>query len=262
MPTIIDEIRVEYPSTDDAHTLNLSLNASRVNAGTIASDTVLLEGEYHHQENQLPPKITQSRTTTTLTQESRTESIMSFRKKTPHFDLALGTAKPYALVLSGNAISGTFELGGAPITSLQADHGAGKVDYNFDHPNPQVIEQFSLDAGAAAMKITNLLNANFRQLSLNGGAGKYVLHFGGTLNHDAQVSISAGASKIDLILPERLAVKVQADTQLGSLRADERLIRQKGAYWTEATYAGDTPLLTIIASVSVGALSITLDSDL
>ncbi len=51
------------------------------------------------------------------------------------------------------ASESTFDLGGLPITRLVIKKGAGKVDFDFSAPNPQLMGLLKLEVGAVGLKM-------------------------------------------------------------------------------------------------------------
>jgi len=154
------------------------------------------------------------------------------------------------------ASENTFELGGLPLTRLDVKQGAGKSDINFAAPNPQPLSVINVESGAMALEMTNLANANFAQMKVDGGAAGYKFDFGGTLQRDAHVKITTGMSGVELIIPTTTAAKISAETVMGGLNLGDGFTKKDGAFWTEAAIKGQTPLLTIEVSVSLGGLTV------
>jgi hypothetical protein len=67
--------------------------------------------------------------------------------------------------------------------------GAGKVDMAFSTPNPQPMSLLRVEAGATGLEMKNLTNANFSEMTVDGGAAGYRFDFGGALRRDAHVRI-------------------------------------------------------------------------
>lgn len=172
----------------------------------------------------------------------------------PKLELAIGKARPFDLAFEVGANEGSADLGGLPITRLSLKHGAGKQSIDFSSPNPQAMDQLTVTAGAADLEIRNLANANFTDMYAEGGAAAFRLSFGGTLLRDGTVRVTAGMATVDLSVPAATPATVTTETTLGSTEVGEGFMKKGGAFYNEAALAGDTPMLTIKASVSMGSL--------
>jgi hypothetical protein len=113
-----------------------------------------------------------------------------------------------------------------------------------------------LDSGAVGLTMNNLANANFAEMTVDGGAAGYVFDFGGSLQRDAYVRITTGMASVEVRIPSTTAAKITTESVLGGLDVGDGFTKKEGAFWTEAATAGTTPVLTIHANVTIGALSL------
>jgi hypothetical protein len=70
--------------------------------------------------------------------------------------------------------------------------------------------------------------------------------------------ITTGLSSVELRIPATTAAKIVAEALLGSLEANSDFKRQDRAFWADAALVGATPLLTINATVTLGALRLVM----
>lgn len=252
MATITDEISVPFPDAADLY-LKFAVGACKFNLvpGTGAE---WVSGTYSHPEDMLNAKIEQTGGTVRISQESFIEGALSAIGAPPAFDLALGAAQPYRLKLEGGASDSTFDLGGLPITRLDISQGAGRFDFTFSAPNPEVMSVLDLDAGAVGLEMRNLCNANFSEMNADGGAASYKFDFGGALQRDARVKINTGAAAVEIIIPSTTAAKIIRQGALSAVDVGDGFTKKGSEYLTAAALAGEGALLTIEANVSVGAL--------
>jgi len=124
------------------------------------------------------------------------------------WELGLTNALPLNLTIEGGASENLFDLSGLQLTNLKIAQGASDTTIRFDTPNPSIIEVFTFTTGASSAKIFGLGNANFRTMTMSGGAGNYTLDFTGNLMQDARVDIKAGVSNITLIIPAGMRAAV------------------------------------------------------
>ncbi len=183
------------------------------------------------------------------------QGIRNFRNE---WDLKLGNAQPFSLIIKTGASRDTFQLGGLPIAALKVEFGAGQASIRFDSPNPQRAEQIVFQGGAGQAHISGLLNANASQLTVEVGAGSTQLDFtGGELHQDMQVKIGAGVGRMTLNVKQGLAVRIETErflsvmTVSGDFRDLGNGVRQTPDY---ATTTG--PKLTIKVSATVGKIEV------
>jgi hypothetical protein len=250
-PTIT-EINIPYPEAGDRH-LRISVGACRLDV-VPGEGEAWVSGTYQDPSGALPCQIVTEGGTVRITQIYNWAEMIGLWDRSPHFELALGKTRPFALTLEVGASESRLDFGGVPISRLVVRQGAGKYAIDFSAPNPQAMSLLTLSAGAAGMEITNLANANCAELNLEGGAAAYIFDFGGMLQRDAHVRVATGLSSVEIRVPATTAAKIVSESLLGSLDAGAGFARQDGAFWTEAALAGATPLLTIQTNVALGSL--------
>jgi len=261
MATNVTQINAAFPEATDKH-LRVSLGACKLKAAASAvadgagDGEALVSGTYDPGETGVPVQVEQDGGTVRIKQDYKSFFPFGWFSAPPKFDLTLGKAQPYALTIEMGASENAFELGGLPLTRLTVKQGAGKSDINFAAPNPQPMSTITVESGAMGLEMTNLANANFAEMKVDGGAAGYKLNFGGTLQRDAHVKVTTGMSGVDLIIPATTAAKVVAEVVMGGVNLGDGFTRKDGAYWTEAALKGQTPLLTIEANVSLGGLTV------
>lgn len=174
----------------------------------------------------------------------------------PTIELALGTAAPFSLSIDTGAGEADMDLGGLPLTCLALKQGAGKVAVDFSRPSPEPMKSLSISSGASAVELYNLANANFGEMSLEGGAGSYKLYFGGTLRRDARVKVVAGLSSISIGVPANMAARISSKSVMGGVNVGDGFTKQEGAFWTQAALAGLQPTLSVYVEVTMGSLDL------
>ncbi len=254
MATNLTQINAAFPEAADKH-LRLSLGACKLTA-TAGNGEAFVSGTYDPGDTGVPVQVDQDGGTVRVRQDYKSFFPFGWFSTPPKFDLVFGKAQPYALTIEMGASENTFELGGLPITRLDVKQGAGKSDINFAAPNPQPLSVINVESGAMALEMTNLANANFAQMKVDGGAAGYKFDFGGTLQRDAHVKITTGMSGVELIIPATTAAKISAETVMGGLNLGDGFTKKDGAFWNQAAIQGQTPLLTIQVSVSLGGLTV------
>lgn len=124
------------------------------------------------------------------------------------WELGLTNALPLDITIEGGASENNFDLSGLNLTNLKITQGASDTTVRFDAPNPGVIDDLSFTTGASSARIYGLGNANFKRMTMSGGAGNYFLDFTGTFSHDAVVDVKAGVSNFTIIIPSGMRAVV------------------------------------------------------
>jgi hypothetical protein len=248
-------INVDYPASDDLY-LRISLGACRLKARP-GEGNAWITGTCYEPTGQRPPRIVEEGPTVRITEtEPSWERIPAVFGGVPRYELEFGKGRPFALTIETGASEFEMDLGGVPLSSLMVRQGAGRFELDFSAPNPERLQMLEVSSGAAGIELENLANANFSEMRLSGGAAGYELDFGGTLSRDAQATVEAGLSGVQIKIPPSTAAKIVAETTLGSVEVGDGFTKSEGAFWTEAGAGGNEPLLTIRAGVRLGSLQL------
>lgn len=257
MPETIYELEIPYPSETDSH-LKIGIGACKLIARPMSQGDMMLVGTYTHPTGDVAPRIIQRGNTMSLEQGNVASAagLRGFMKNVPAFDLTLGTARPYSMFISAGAYEGRYDLGGLPLTNLKLEQGAGSAVFDFSRPNPQVMEKLHVEAGAASLRMENLINANFREMKVSTGAASTVLDFSGTLNHEAVVKIDGGMASLRIIVPSTMPAQLEYKSTLGSVKLDDGWAKHGSVYRTEVALEGKRPMLMISANMSLGSIKV------
>ena len=104
-----------------------------------------------------------------------------------------------------------IDLSGLPVERLRLDLGASECRMVFNEPSPQLMDKFSVDAGAGEVRIIGIGYANFDDFSFDGGAGEFTLNFEGITDGFRQAKIDVGVGEVNVELPEGLPVRINAE---------------------------------------------------
>jgi hypothetical protein len=213
-----------------------------------------VSGSYTDPTGALPCRITTEGGTARISQDHQIPRSFG---GVPAFDLRLGTAQSYALSLEAGAIdAGECELGGLPLTRLEVRYGAGRANLTFSAPNPNQMDRLLISAGAAETTARGLLYANAAEIRVEGGAAAFTLDLSGEPMRDTAVRINTGLAAVELRVPAAVAVKITPHAVLGNVEAGDGFTTRDGGYWTAAAIAGVTPVVSVNASVALGALKL------
>ncbi|MBX2997024.1 MAG: hypothetical protein KF893_00830 [Caldilineaceae bacterium] len=248
------EINVAFPEAENLH-LRLTVGACRLRI-VPGDGAQWVTGSYEDPSNAVPLRIFEDGNTVRIAQEFNWPANFGTVNRPPTFNLKLGKGKPYLLSVEGGATESEIDLGGVPLRGLTVKYGAGKQEFDFSAPNPEVMESISISAGAAAFEMDRLANANFTRMVLDGGAAAFELDFGGLLARDAYVKINTGMAAVELEIPASTAAKISAEAVLGGVEVGDGFMKKEGAFWNEAALEGKTPVLSVSAQVVMGAIQL------
>ena len=213
----------------------------------------LVEGTITYNVEQWEPEFTRSSNLFEIKQVEplRITGIPSDEVKNK-WDLSLTRNIPINLQIEGGASDNDFDLTGLQLTSLTIKQGASDTSIRFDSPNPIVMEELSYTTGASSAEILGLGFANFKRMTLSGGAGDYTLDFTGALLQDAVVDIKAGISNITIIIPAGMNAVIINEGTISNINSEGTWLLSDETYTTME--AGMT--LTINLDMAVGNVNL------
>lgn len=244
-------IDIPYPETKDL-VLQLRLGPCRVRL--VPTDgPAWIGGTYDDRSGTLPLRVS----TGPLTTIAQRMDLATFSGiDLPRLELGISRARPFALDIQAGASETSFDLGGMPISRLAIKAGAGKFEIDFSAPNPAALSLIDLGAGAGALTVRNLANANFGALRLGCGVAACLLDFGGELRRDATARIDGRLGSVDVFIPAATAATVVAKSFATTRRATGAFTVHGDRYDTPAAVSGKRPLLEIDVSLALGTLNL------
>ncbi|MFH2054472.1 MAG: LiaF domain-containing protein [bacterium] len=177
-----------------------------------------------------------------------------------NWEFTLSPDVPIDLIVDIGAADAELELGGLALREFDLDVGAADTRINFSEPNRQVLEMFRVDAGACDLEMRGLGNCKFEHLDFDGGVGSFTLDFTGEFDFEASAEISVGLGSIEIILPEDIGVRIEAeDNWLSSIDLPRRHFDRvdEDVYETE-NYETATGKLTLQLDVGLGSADISI----
>ena len=257
-------IPVARMQTGATQTLAVSEPAPQANAPAQVSITMgagtlqiaggaagLVEGSIKYNVAEWKPVVTHQGSALSITQGANPGNQLPPQNVVNDWQLKLGQT-PIDLTINAGAYDSNLSLGGIPLTGLAINDGASNANVSFATPNPARMQRLAYKTGASTVSLTGLGNANFAEMTFEGGAGSYTLDFGGKLQQPSNVHISSGVSSFNITVPATTACKVVMTGAMSS-------VNTQGA-WTvsDKTYSlpGQGPLLTITVELGVGSLEL------
>jgi hypothetical protein len=229
--------------------LSISMGAGNLQIGSGA--TGLIEGSIKYNVAEWKPTVSNQGSTISITQGTNFSNQLPPQNVVNDWQLKLGQT-PIDLTINAGAYDSTLNLGGIPLTGLTINDGASNANISFATPNRARMQQLAYKTGASTINLTGLGNANFADMSFEGGAGSYTLDFSGKLLQPSNVRISSGVSNFKIIVPATTACKVVMTGAMNSIST------QGGWTVSDKTYSlpGQGPLLTITVELGVGSLEL------
>ena len=218
-------INIPFPEAGDLQ-LKITVGACRLRLHP-GNDTDFVNGEYKHYDGALPVRTVTVGGAVRIEQERNVSGITGLVKGIPEFHLGLGKGRPFSLKIETGASENDIDLGGLSVTDLILNQGAGKTELHFSTSNPSGMNRMEIGAGAGAIELSRLANANSAEINVGGGAASFVIDFGGYLRRDSTVKVSAGMSAVDVRIPSTTAARVTSDSFRGGSTWETGLPRTK-----------------------------------
>jgi len=229
--------------------VSISMGAGNLQISSGASG--LIEGSIKYNVAEWKPTVSHQSGAVSIAQGTNFSNQLPPQNVVNDWQLKLGQA-PIDLTINAGAYDSTLSLGGIPLTGLTINDGASNANISFATPNPTRMQRLAYKTGASTISLTGLGNANFADMSFEGGAGSYTLDFSGKLQQPSNVHISSGVSNFKIIVPATTACKLVMTGAMNS-------VSTQGA-WTvsDKTYSlpGPGPELTITVELGVGSLEL------
>ncbi len=257
---------INIPTLQTGPTQTVTINEPPPSGGAVANVTIkmgagtmtlsggasgLAQGTIQYNVADWKPAITRNGDTLTLEQNQQNVSGIPTQNVVNDWNIKLG-GTPMNLNLQAGAYKGSVDLGGLRLRQLDVQDGASQATVKFSAPNPEPMDELSYKTGASNITLLNLANANFSQMTFQGGAGNYTLDFGGTLQRDATVSIRAGVSGLTIRVPASTAAQVTVTGGLKNVTAQAPWTGSGDTYKTSGTGKG----LAITVEMGLGNLNL------
>lgn len=243
-------INSAYPEAISNPILHINMGAGTLNISGGSSQMV--EGEVRYNVADWAPSVKMVTDGLTLSQKETKNIGVPSGNIINDWTLKLGD-RPMGLQISAGAYSGTLDLSGVPLTSLEVNDGASKSTVTFGSENPAQMESLVYKTGASQVDIKGIGYANVKEVSFNGGAGAYSLDFTGSLKNDIACSIKTGVSDVKLVFPQGGHVIVTVNGGLGNVNANGTWTINGTTYET----GSGSPSINVTIEMAVGNLTLT-----
>jgi hypothetical protein len=219
-----------------------------------ASSDNIVSGTISYNVSGWRPKLVQNGSKVSLVQPRNSKQASA--GYTTLWNLRLGDAKPFDLIVKTDLNEGHWNLSGLPITGLFVTAGAGKNGYTFDDPNPVIMKTFNLTAGTGDITVEGLLDFNCPVMKIKAGHGTATIRFTGDgLSRDVQVSIEGGSGSMVVYLSSNTRARIHVD------KLDKIVpvvgLKQEGNDFQTAEYSpGHSPELEISIKSGSGRIEL------
>lgn len=256
--TTTEPINIGYPEAE-----NPGLEISVAVAGYIKAEPggdKLIEGTIEYSIPEWRPETTKTRDTVAVRQLER-NGWRALDNPVNDWNIKLGTARPYRLMVKAGVGRGTWSLGGIPLTGLDVDTGVSQSQIGFDAPNPQTMQVMRIQTGVGETKLTGLLNAGFREMRLSGGVGEVKMEFTGSKpRQDAHVKIDGGVGAFDIKIDESIPAVFYVSGLTG-VTTRGGIVKMRGGfgrgeYATEAYERESGPALMFDIGLGIGGVTL------
>ncbi len=166
----------------------------------------------------------------------------------------------YSFDVEVGAAVTTFDLSNLSIADMRLDIGAAEAHIDFATPNKVMMRDLQIDAGACELEVDNLANARFELLTFDGGMGNFTLDFTGKFDYEAEAQISVGMGSVEIILPDDLAVRLEAEENwFNSIDIPKKRfhkVRGRDGIWETENWDEAKGRLTLILDIGMGSADI------
>jgi hypothetical protein len=245
------ELNESLVTSTDSTKLTIEMAAGNLNIEPASDDK--LSGRVDYNVPVWNPTITRNTDSLTISQgHDNAIGNISGNDIINDWDLQVGNQVVLDLTVNAGAYKGRLDLSGLKLHRLEINDGASDGDVKFNVPNPEVMEKLIYRTGASQVNLYGLANANFTDMSFDGGAGDYLLDFSGTLNQDATVEINTGVSALTIIIPAGMHAVITNNGAISNVTPVGTWTVSNNVY--EAAGEGHTVFINI--DLAVGSLKL------
>lgn len=181
------------------------------------------------------------------------------RQPRTRLDVSLSPDALLDLEVGVGAARAEIELGGLRLERVQVGTGASETVVHFSEPNPARASRVKVGAGAAALRLHRIGNANAARLEVDGGVGDVHLDFGGEWRGDLEAEVRMGLGSLTLELPRDVGVRIIRETFLASF--DPRGLEARGDGHYSTNWDAASHRLTVRIGAAFGAIDVRWSGD-
>lgn len=242
---------INVPKPEDrSATWDVELNLGAADVKIGSSSEGLVSGTITYNVESLKPTVTSGERRLQIGQDAGGVLPLNTHNE---WRLQLGQGVPMNLSVNTGASSGDWELGGLSLRRLAWLQGAADAVVKFSQPNPDRLDSFTVNGGAASLTLRGLANANIRTANITAGAGAVTLVFDGQLSADTEVILDGGVSAITIYSGGN---PVQLISEGALKNVDSKDWTQTNDTYSSPEWTGNSPMITVRARLGVAALQL------
>ncbi len=249
-------LRVE---AGNAEVTNLDLRFGAADFKLVSEDrTDLLYGDVYHSNLKLAPTAYTEPDGIFISQDAA--GLFNFQSWKTRWDLTVSNRYKMRLKIKAGAFDGQLDCGGLRLKELTMKTGAARVETRFSAPNPEAMGKMHLITAASSFSMTNLMNAGFRNMIFEGGAGDYKFDFSGAIPADPTYKANAffrmGFSAVEFRIPKNLPAQINLRNIFAPIDAPAFTRTQRDLYRNNAAYRNNNPILNIEIQMGMGNITV------
>jgi len=175
---------------------------------------------------------------------------------TNRWTLAFNQKLPLTIHADLGAAKSDLDFTGLRLKDCTLLMGASLATVRFNTPNPVVLQQLRIEAGAANVQGFGLGNSNFETFEFKGGVGNSELDFAGDYRRKGQVKASVTVGRLIVRVPRSLGLRVKAaDGWASRVKLPTELVQEEG-FWVSPNYATAPGRIDLEAETRVGGIEV------
>ncbi len=176
--------------------------------------------------------------------------------KGQRIDLSISPAVPINFNFVFGAGNADLDLGGLALERAEIKTGASETTVVFSRPTVRPCQKFSVEVGAAELRIEGLGNSNCAEIDIKGAAGSLLLDFTGEWQHEGitEADVKIGLGELTLRFPSNLGVSISVKRFLASF--DREGFRRDGDRYLSTNYEDARARLHIDLHAVIGDIEV------
>jgi hypothetical protein len=254
-PDQVERINVPAPA-DSSQVWDVQLEPAAGSVEVDASGEGVVQGNIVYNADALKPEVIVGDASVRIRQGNPNGNLSVGPDAKNKWDIHLAQGVPMNFRLRTGATQGTYELGGLSLRNVELTMGATDTSVSFRQPNPEVIQQFSLNGGAASVIVTGLGNANITKGNIVAGAGQFRISFGGQLRQDAEIWLEGAAASVDIDSAGNPVQVITSGRGLASIRPTAGWTQNGNTYYSPEMPGSTGPQITIRVTLALGTINL------
>lgn len=173
-----------------------------------------------------------------------------------HWSLGLNSSMMHDLNIVSKTGKHYIDLTGIPIQNFMLKAKTGFIQLAFNAQNPSIMQDFSLETGAAQCHIIGLLYANAKNIFIKSNTGNFLLDFSGKQQITSRITILGRLGHTKLVFPENINAKIEIHSGILSLNSVKGFRKIASHTYISPNFSETKPHCVILIHLSSGKISI------